>query len=448
MIRMLKRLKRAESGAVMMLVAIGLPVLLAVVALAFSTAQQVRFKARAVNALDEATLATAAARAADPTAFAREYFLSNLGQATGDFTLNSLNVTVNATQTEWVGTISGSLRNSFASYLGVVSTQVTHTAKVTWDSSTTDEVVAMVDVSGTMCANFVRNTSGGNTTVDFVPDTGCTKLVMVSTALEQIAQLGLGYSESGPVSRPAYKVGVIPFSYKIKVANPGAVPAALYSNDPQNAAYFSNLSDAEGGGTYPLPAVFPLRTIASAADKNAVVSFAQSLRSNLSQAFQRPAWKRSALAAEASGMMLDPRFYSMYGGEAPSAFGAPHVRKRLIMMTDSANLGCCFTNWPAGNFGNHYIYSYLSDHQHLAGTGGADTGVCQQMKDAGIEIYTLLLDVNPSDVDARGGEIIQAFNNCATDSKHAFNIPPGDLEALKQAYTIIGKDLIKLRLVE
>jgi hypothetical protein len=222
--------------------------------------------------------------------------------------------------------------------------------------------------------------------------------------------------------------------------------------------YYTNVQDAEMDGG-PLPSVWPLKSIATGDDKKALLDAIQNLSSIEVNAagevvgsaapteFNRAAWKRSALAAEMAGLMLDPSHNAIFGGEMPAAFGDPAAKKILIMMTDSANLGCCFTNYPSGNFRGHYIYSYSPDHTLLVDD---KTGVCKQLKEAGVEIFTVLLDVNPDDMDTGGEQIVNAFQkNCATDASHAFTVggsPEQQEEQLKNAYSTIGRAIRKLKL--
>jgi hypothetical protein len=210
--------------------------------------------------------------------------------------------------------------------------------------------------------------------------------------------------------------------------------------------YFTDLSDVDAFGPR-LQSVLPLRDIRNASDKQAFLNDIDRLVSSNNAEFERRFMKRSSLGTHIAGLMLDPRYNSMFGGVMPRNFGTPKTEKIVIMMTDSANLGCCYTNWPENNFRNNYIYSYSDDHQHLVGRPG-QPGVCQQMKDAGIQIYTVLLDVEEGDANARGGEIIEAFESCATSRDYAFRVPYNDTATLKEVYTIIGRSLMKLRLTQ
>ena len=454
--RQIKYFARIESGAIMILAAIALPALLVAAGLAFEVSNYTVAKSRFNNALDQALLATAAARPDNPTAFAREYMTTNLLSGEGEYiTLDAFTITSTSDGIRWIGEAQGTVKPHLARLIGRDGLTLRHSAKVEWSDSTTSEIVAMVDVSGTMCANFQRTREvDGAVAIDFIPDRNCTKLDMMKEALTQILTIGVGYTEGGNglAVEPSYKVGIVPFSFKVRLPNPAAVPSFLLQGEIDagyGSTYFTDLRDAEANGAGPLPSVVPLMPIRNDVDKANLLAAVNNITTNDAVSFNRPAWKRSSLGAQISALMLDPRYKDMFGtaGATPAAFGAPRTEKIVIMMTDSANLGCCFTNWPLGNFRGNYIYSHTPDHLALVGDG-ARPGICKQMKDAGIEIYTVLLDVDPNDMNQDGKQILAAFKDCATSSEHAFEIPYGDTETLKAAYKVIGKSLIKLRLTE
>ena len=465
MAKTLQWLHKAQQGSVLILVAAGLAAIMAVTGLTVEISNYTAAKSRFNNAVDQALLAAAAANSDNPTEFATQYLKTNLNETAKNIEINNFEVSSADNKSVWTATAKGSLKSTIAGVVGITEFTLQHDAEARWDNSTVSEIVAMVDVSGTMCAHFVRNPQpDAKAVIEFVPDQGCKKLAMMEAGLTKITERGVGYGVNN-AGAAGYKVGIVPFTYKIKVPNPAAVPAFMYKGE-QNAGYgsnyYTNLGDAEGDAGA-LPAVWPLKSIATGADKAALLNAIKSLTTvqwSLDQdgglifdnpatppvEFNRAAWKRSALATEMSGLMFDPRYNDIFGGEKPADFGSPNTKKILIMMTDSANLGCCFTNYPSGNFRGHYIYSYAPDHDLLVG----QNGVCKQLKDAGVEIYTVLLDVNRDDMDAGGQDIIDAFQkSCATDDSHAFTVGGDEQQQAKQlvnAYSTIGKALIKLRL--
>lgn len=462
--RSLSRIGRQEQGGVAIFVGVGIAVAAAATMFTVEMSRYTNIKTVFRNSVDQALLAAASRSsstndAAQMQLTAEEYFRANQSKDSG-FTLNSFRVMSGSNKT-WRAEASGTLNGGVSKILGIESLALKHTAEVGMDSSTQTELVAMIDLGGTMCAQFDRSPdSSGAIKFGLVPDRACTKLVMVRNALRQVIDKGVGYSTDG--GEPLFKVGIVPFTYKVNLPNPAAVPEFLIAaekaaraanpdeRDMGDPSYFTDVSDAEiigGGRSLALPSVIPLTPILNQGSKDALIKQIDSLLTNnlAANEFNRRAWKRSSLGAQISGMMLDPRYNAMFGGERPSNFGTPNKEKIVIMMTDAANIGCCFTNWPPGNFRSNYLYSYSLDHQHLTGDGSGP-GICQQMKDEGIKIYTVLLDVDPADMNERGGEIIEAFEKCASDPRNAFRVPINDEEALKDAYTRIAGSLLKLKL--
>lgn len=462
-----KQVRANESGSVIAMVALGIGVLIGATALAVEMGNYSREKSRFVNAVDQAVLAVAsnAASVDDPANYAREFLEANLPES-GKLKSVKISVIPNADKTKWQVKASAALDTAVAKMVGVSSLELNHKAQAEWDDSVMTEVVALVDVSGTMCAKFQRDGEDG--AIKFVTDRNCTKLHKMEEALRKIIDHGV----AGVPENPVFKVGVVPFTYQVKLPGrngekvarvaPFLLKAELdaarayRSDDPRTGdpSYFTSFTDSENNGP-PLPTTYGLKTIRNEADKQDFLKHIDQIVTPGNREFNRFAWKRSTLGTQMAALMLDPRYTELFGGERPAAFGAPKTRKVAILMTDSVNLGCCFTNWPENNYTGNYIYSYSSDHKRLVG-GDGKPGICQQMKDAGVEIFTVLLDVKAMDANARGGEIINAFEQCASKpeevpdygkwSEHALRIELNDQQSLDDAYQVIARSLLNLRL--
>ena len=155
--------------------------------------------------------------------------------------------------------------------------------------------------------------------------------------------------------------------------------------------------------------------------------------------------------------MLDPQYYSAFGGAKPSEMTDKKTDKVVVMMTDGANIGCCFAAHPEGNYDNQYLYLYEADNGHLMGLDNMsvdvkkwakkynipDKSLCKQMKDAGITIYSVIYDVN--DNDPGGKAIKDAYKFCASDpQQYYFDVKNED--ELKLAYKTIAQSLLRIRL--
>lgn len=444
---MLRRFHRDQNGAIMLFIVFAITTIIGASAVAFEMSRYAKVKARFNNALDQAVLATAAANSSDPSTYGTRYFNTNISAEAPNVTIKSLQFSVSGNRETWQGTASGTMPTVFARFIGLSQLEMNHSATVGWDMNKKTEIVALMDVSGTMCAKFERvSESNGATAVDIVPDTSCTKLNQMKEAIKEIVNIGVGYN--GLPGSPAYKAGIIPFTYKLKVANPANIPAFVLKGEQDGNYgnnYYQNVTDAEGAAP-PIPNVTPLMAINNASDKQAFIAKADLLSTGTNKEIGRPFMKRSAMGALFAAMMLDPAYTNVFGGAAPAAFNSG-TRKIVILMTDSANLGCCYTNWPADNFRNHYVYSYAPDHEVLVG-GNGQKGVCQAMKEQGIEVFTVLFDVDRRDMDVRGEQIVDSFQSCASSPEMAFEIPFNDTRKLKEAYTIIGKSVMNLQLTK
>jgi len=167
-------------------------------------------------------------------------------------------------------------------------------------------------------------------------------------------------------------------------------------------------------------------------------------------------WSRSNVAMLTAALMLDPAHKSAFGdGVAPGAFDA-NTNKIVILMTDGGNMGCCYAAHPEGNYDNQYLYLYDIDNAHLSGVDKApamkqwadkyklpNEGLCDAMKNKGIVIYSVVLDVDERDP---GGKAIKdIYKDCASNDQFFFDVK--DEEELKLAYKTISNSLLRLRIV-
>ncbi|MDD5585802.1 MAG: pilus assembly protein TadG-related protein [Alphaproteobacteria bacterium] len=138
--------------------------------------------------------------------------------------------------------------------------------------------------------------------------------------------------------------------------------------------------------------------------------------------------------------MLSPNWRGLWGGEMdtnslPLNYGAPHMNKAIILLTDGEN-----TMTAA----NRTAYGYLSE-SHLGTTDSSDavdelddrmTAVCTAIKTQHIYLYTIALG-NP------GENIQNLMRGCATNENYYFNSPTsGELQAV---FSAIGDSLSNLR---
>jgi len=252
------------------------------------------------------------------------------------------------------------------------------------------EAVITMASGGTMCGvkNRIPNpeaTVPGDTIITLDRDENCTNFKAVKRGIRDFITI---LEDNETVS--TFKVGVVPYNFKVKMPNTNMIPPSLKANEPDG--FYQNVNDAE-----PLAKIVPLSTnIGAVWDEVA----------RMNQTPDGIAWSRSDLASHVAGLMLDPSQSTYFpGGARPDPFGTAGTRKIMIMMTDGANTGCCYTNWPIGNYENQYVYSYQPYNQE-------QLKICDALKEQGVEIFTILFDV--AETDAGGKEINNTFARCAS----------------------------------
>lgn len=139
--------------------------------------------------------------------------------------------------------------------------------------------------------------------------------------------------------------------------------------------------------------------------------------------------------------MVSPSFASLWPvASQPAAYGTPELLKVVVIMTD-------------GEFNSPYCNGVIARN---AGSGSGDAAdkincdatngqgstqalqTCTAMKNAGVVVYTVGLGI------ASGGDAETLLKGCATSSDHLYL--PSSGAALKDAFSAIGRDIMKLRL--
>lgn len=446
----MRKLKNNQKGSILITFAIVLSVLVLVATASIDISKVVGAQSKLEHTLDSALLsAVATSVAANPQKAAEEFFDANYPNENG-FTLTDLQVTHNAAALQWTAEASGTVE-TFYGNLGVDGlTRVSHSVTVEWDTGTRVEAVFAVDTSASMCTRTVRSQKeDGSYKMEFVPDNGCEKLNAMKESLIYILDNGIVPLQG--VGGPTYNVGLVPFNHKIKLPILSKIPSPLSYEEATNAKgdanYFTNFEDAE-----PLSRSFPLVAIQNQADVTM-------LKNHINAITQQPegrGWTRSNIAALTSALMLDPEFHNSFGGVKPAAFGS-NTDKIVVLMSDGANIGCCYAAHPEGNYDNQYLYLYSVDNAHLMGLAKSEPemqkwknqygipqkGVCDAMKERGITIYTILFDVDDRDVG--GKEIKDVFKSCASNEQFFFDVD--DQDSLRRAYETVAQSLIKFRII-
>jgi hypothetical protein len=133
--------------------------------------------------------------------------------------------------------------------------------------------------------------------------------------------------------------------------------------------------------------------------------------------------------------MLSPKWASVLpSGSKPVAYGTAKTKKIAILMTD-------------GEYNQEHDSNGVATGERGAGSSvnGTDSpsqakSVCSQMKDSGIEVYTVGFDLGGNQT------AIKTLKSCATDDAHFYNSTTGD--ALKQAFRDIALKISSLYLAQ
>lgn len=522
----MQNLIRNQQGNVIIIFSLVIGILAMITLTAIGFSQYNIAKTSVQNALDNALLsgiALSITNQQDVTSSVQQFMSANLSNKSGA-TVNKITVTqTSQNPPQWTGTASVTI--NYFSGLEKIANTFTLTSVVQWVASSNQatEVVFTINTSTSMCLTETDSQNFSGTWVaSYAPDANCTKLSWMKKAITQVITNGLAPIQNA--GGPAFKVGIIPYNHKILLppvnaalnptasncptptaANPTPddsncfvspanakglnIPAPLASIEASNPQGWSNNEGKTAGTTYytdftdawPLAPVWPLSSISKAADQTSLVNYIN----GITQQTTGLGWVRSDTPALTAALMLDPAYNAAFGGLTPAAFGSGG-QKIVVLMTDGANVGCCFSdypdtaaqaaamknyNGPVPNWSDQYLYAYAADDAALTG-GSSNTeltnfnntdqlnakdtavnyygvpslGICEQLKAQGVIIYAVLLDVG---VDNPGASNIRnAYQSCATDSQHFFDIQMGNESSLQNAYQSLAKSFVALRVVQ
>lgn len=444
-----------KKGSVLGVTALALTGLVTITGGAIDTANYMNMNTSFRNSIDNAiTSAIPVIKTQDVNKVVEKFFYANFpAKYRESIKVKNIKVKQNPKDLSWTVSSSADMQTSFAKFIGISSLELNHTATVSWDTSKKVEVVFTLDTSASMCMDVAHpkdNLSGGGTTIGYTPDYTCKKLKALKEAMNYVIDEGFAVVMNNG-NDPLFSVGVIPFNHKINFPDTTKVPPLFLDQEINSgfgsATYYSDLTDAE-----PLSAMVPLRALKTNADR----TFIKNTVNNITQSPVGLGWTRSNIATLAAATMLDPVYYNYYNGSAkPDVIGSKDTDKIVVMMTDGANIGCCYASHPEGNYSNQYLYLYEVDNIHLAGTTDAsyigkwDTkysvkskGICQQMKENGFTVFSVVFDVD--DNDPGGKEIKDAYRGCASKEDNFFDAK--DSDELKRAYKTIAQSLLKIRI--
>lgn len=440
----LLQLVGSAEGNILIMAAFAIPMLILVAGLAIDVNRYVKNSGYLQSAIDQAALAAAAVDNQDRTDVANRFLQANLSRISGVQLVGAPQVSESfppGGPLEVEIAANFQMNTSFAAFFGVSSLDINLWGSAQRQVQDVEAVLALAS-SGTMCANKNRNPDvsdivPGDVLVGLTPDNNCVHFNAVKQGAQRFVDM---VNDNSTVAH--FKVGLVPYNQKVRMPDVNQIPPTMAANEPAGTyADFTNVT--------PLSVVEPL-TSDMTKIANAI--------NGMNQTPAGLAWSRSDLGAHVAGLMLDPSQTQYFrGGETPKDFADATVQKILILMSDGSNIGCCFTNWPIGNFNNQYVYNYTPYNSALL-------EVCQELKNQGVKIFTILLDVD--EADTGGAEINDVFARCASgaymvngvsiddpaglmncqEKQHCYNV--ADDQQLINAYTAIAQTFYRPTIAE
>ena len=305
------------------------------------------------------------------------------------------------------------------------------------------EMAIALSMQGTMCStvNTIHGETGGY--IKVAADPNCIK---INAVYDSVAYFLNKTIVDIPDSN--MKIGVIPYNYKIKFPDQTKIPTSITALETQDNNFFKDFTKEE-----PLLAVAPLQNRSALITGN-YNSTGKSYLDNYKELGLKTgssaAWGRADIAMHAAALMLEPTQKALFKNHPVKAWaGTGSAKKYVILLSDGANLGCCYTNNPSGNFSNQYLYHYKPYTDHML-------NVCKALKDKGTKVYVILVNV---DIAQPGGKEIQAaMAKCASGDyaemsgdetecrKKADCYNVKDANGIKAAFREIGQKLIRPRI--
>ncbi len=288
------------------------------------------------------------------------------------------------------------IKTYFSSALGLDNMDVSVTAVASRPKNDA-EIVYVFSAQGTLCATTTRSAgSGGKNTVAITPDPTCQKFLDIKNAMKSsIAELRRKFFDPSKL-----RIGVVPYTYKVKFPDTSQIPPSLLALET-TPNYFSDFSDIPPvlpSGNLSLPDIIPL-TSGDAANAAALENTIDKMELSISS----PPWGRTDLGIHTAALMLDPAHKQFFKNHTVNTYD--NSNKYVVLMSDGINTGCCYTNYPAGNYDNQYLYSFTPYNEHTL-------RVCKELKEQGVTIFTLLFNV---DINDTGADIINnVMARCAS----------------------------------
>jgi len=398
---------RSQSGAVAIIFALTLVMVVGLVGGAIDYGRWASAKSKQQQAIDAAVLAAgrtyqiSAQNVSSATAAATLYYQELKSMLLAN-DVTTFQVVDNGKTV--VGVTSGFVKTPFLSVVGIANLPVNITAKAILASGgnakNSVEISLMLDITGSMSGSKVAD---------------------LKLAAKDLVDIVVWEDQSNQYSR----VAIAPFSENVNVGREyyekvvGQPPSGSGTSEtcvrerrtsdrytdevPGPGNYFDAETSVSWGGCRPQSTIMPL-------SNNKTL-----LKSHI-DGFGTAGYTAGHLGTGWAWYLLSPKWNSVWAGDANAADYGANVRKIAVLMTDG---------------------EYNKQYSGAASTEQARQ-ICSRMKATGITVYTIGFQIS------LGGEAYQTLQQCATSAGHFFNSTSG--EELRQAFREIGLQIVTLRL--
>lgn len=448
MFSLLRRFIKDERGAAGPIIALSMMSLIMATGASIDYARGQMVQGKLADTLDAAGLAAGATLSSQNVRDVVEnYFDVNFPQGYMDAAIDPVQVNINDQQTVLTLNATAHVPTIFMRIAGIDEMNVTAETEITRKSGGM-ELVLVMDNTGSMAGS---------------------KLTSLKSAATELINILFGDDET----KEKLWVGLVPFSQAVNIGSDyaswinqshfnslnwrgvpwaGCVDArdgydttddppstllfnAYYWRDDSNNDWLRNNGNLQSGiGVNKGPNKYcPQRVTEMSNSKSTILAGINSM--------QAVGNTHVNLGAVWGWRMLSPRWRGVWGStmaenSLPLDYGTPHMTKVVILLTDGENTMSSTVRTA---------YGYPSEGR--LGTTSTSTAVtrlnerltttCNNMKNAGIKVYSIMFDLNSSSVS-------KLFKGCASQPDYYFDTPTSD--ELHQAFRTIGDSLSNLRI--
>ena len=452
----LRSLIRKDAGAVAPLLGLMLLVLIGLTGFAIDVGRSALVHARLVSALDAAGLAVGARMTtADYTADAKKFVEANFRTNYVGATVKDVTAVPNASKSVITLAATADMPTAFMKLFGSNVVSVKATSEVT-RSTTGLELVMALDTTGSMSGSMPALKEAANSLVDYVfgTDTTAKNLFVGLVPFSQTVTLGAypAYKDWMDEKEAKKQVKDLPKEYQDlwPKFSSGCVEERSKGLDQTDDAPDKKKETLFNYYFYPYK---PTDTYDSYMNRGGPNKYCPSVVLPMTPVKSKVTTAINAMKADGNThvnvgavwgwRMLSPKWRGYWAGDMasnslPLDYGTKRMNKAVVLMTDGGNT---MTRYPEeiytayGNITEGRLGS-TDEAGAVASLNTRLTAVCNSMKAAGINVYTVAFN-NP------GTTIETLLRNCA--SKSEFYFPATNSVALKEAFQVIGGSLSNLR---